>query len=73
MMSQIWFTTGPGNGLLHDGTKSLPGPMLTYHEWDNKELTGMQFEKKKKKKKKNFTVENDVEKLAGVSAQASVS
>ena len=23
---------GPGNGLLPDGTKPLPDPMLTYHQ-----------------------------------------
>ena len=27
----IWVNIGPGNGLLPDGTKPLPEPMLTYH------------------------------------------
>ena len=30
MVAEIWVNIGSGNGLLHDGTKSLPEPMLTY-------------------------------------------
>ena len=30
---QIWVNIGSGNGLLPDGTKPLPEPMLTYHQW----------------------------------------
>ena len=26
--------SGSGNGVLSDGTKSVSGPMLTYHQWD---------------------------------------
>ena len=29
---QIWVSIGSGNGLVSDGTKSLPEPMLTYHQ-----------------------------------------
>ena len=28
---EIWVDMGLGNGLLPDGTKSLPAPMLTHH------------------------------------------
>ena len=30
---QIWVNIGSGNGLLPDGTKPLPEPMLTDHQW----------------------------------------
>ena len=30
---QIWVKLGSGNGLLPDGTKPLPEPMLTDHQW----------------------------------------
>ena len=30
---QIWFCTRLGNGLAPDGTKPLPGPKLTFHQW----------------------------------------
>ena len=33
VMKQIWVTIGSGNGLLPDGTKPLPDPMLIYHHW----------------------------------------
>ena len=29
----IWFNNASGNGLLPDGTKPLPEPMLTNHQW----------------------------------------
>ena len=29
---EIWVTIGSGNGLLPDGTKPSPEPMLTYHQ-----------------------------------------
>ena len=32
MATQIWVNDGSGNGLLPDGTKPLPEPMLTYHQ-----------------------------------------
>ena len=34
MSSQIMVNTGSGNGLVPDGTKPLPEPMLTNHQWD---------------------------------------
>ena len=33
MATEIWVNIGSGNGLLPDGTKPLPEPMLTYHRW----------------------------------------
>ena len=33
MASWIWVNISSGNGLLPDGTKPLPDPMLTYHQW----------------------------------------
>ena len=32
MATYIWINIGSGNGLLPDGTKPLPEPMLTYHQ-----------------------------------------
>ena len=32
MMAYIWVNLGSGNGLLPDGTKQLPEPMLAYHQ-----------------------------------------
>ena len=32
MATQIWINFGSGNGLLPDGTKPLPEPLLTYHQ-----------------------------------------
>ena len=32
MVLEIWVNTGSGNGLLPDGTKPLPKPMLTDHQ-----------------------------------------
>ena len=32
MVIEILVNTGSGNGLLPDGTKPLPEPMLTYHQ-----------------------------------------
>ena len=31
MVTQIWVNIGSGNGLLPDGTKPLPEPVLSYH------------------------------------------
>ena len=33
MATENWVNIGSGNGLLPDGTKPLPKPMLTYHQW----------------------------------------
>ena len=35
---QIWINIGSGDGLLPDGTKPLPEPMLTYHQWGDVEF-----------------------------------
>ena len=35
--------TSSGNGLLPDGTKPLPEPMLTYELWGHVVVTGGQF------------------------------
>ena len=32
MAAENWVNIGSGNGLLPDGTKPLPEPMLTYHQ-----------------------------------------
>ena len=32
MVTEIWINIGSGNGLLPDGTKPLPEPMLTDHQ-----------------------------------------
>ena len=37
---------GSGNGLLPDGTKPLPEPMLIYHTWDPVILNEEQFHRK---------------------------
>ena len=34
MATKIWVNIGSGNGLLPDGTKPLPEPVLTCHLWD---------------------------------------
>ena len=33
MVMEIWVNVGSGNGLMPDGTKPLPQPMLTSHWW----------------------------------------
>ena len=38
-----WVITGSDNGLLPDGTKPLPEPMVTYCQLDPKEPTKVQF------------------------------
>ena len=32
MVTELWVNIGSGNGLLPDGTKPLPEPMLTDHQ-----------------------------------------
>ena len=36
-MMQILISISSGNGLVPDGTKPLPGPILTYDDWDHEE------------------------------------
>ena len=39
----IWVNIVPANGLLCNGTKPLPGPVLTYHRWSFLAFTCGQF------------------------------
>ena len=41
-----WHRSGPGNGLLPDGTMQLPEPMLAYHQYDPVTFIWGQFHKK---------------------------
>ena len=45
METQNWINIGSGNGLLPDGTKPLPEPMLTYQEWSPVAFTWEPFHK----------------------------
>ena len=40
----VWVNIGSGNGLLPDGTKPLPEPMLTSHSWGSMAFTWEQFQ-----------------------------
>ena len=44
--SEIWVNIGSGNGLLPDGTKPLPEPMLTDHQWSPVTFILGQFHKR---------------------------
>ena len=46
MATEIWINIGSGNGLLPDGTKPLPEPMLTYHQSSPVAFTWGQFHTK---------------------------
>ena len=35
----VWVNAGSGNGLLSDGAKPLPDPMLTHHHWGHDTIT----------------------------------
>ena len=39
----VWVNIGSGNGLLPEGTKPLPKPMLTYHQLGSAAITWEQF------------------------------
>ena len=39
----MWVNIGSGNDLLPNGTKPLPEPMLTYHQWIPVTITSGQF------------------------------
>ena len=43
MVTEIWVNIGSGNDLLPNGTKPLPEPMLTYHQWGSVAFTWEQF------------------------------
>ena len=38
MATEIWVNIGSGNGLLPDGTKPLPEPMLSDHQWSPSDI-----------------------------------
>ena len=38
MATEIWVNIGSGNGLLPDGTKPLPEPMLTDNQWSPSDI-----------------------------------
>ena len=38
MAAEIWINIGSANGLLPDGTKPLPEPMLTDHQWSPSDI-----------------------------------
>ena len=46
MATEIWVNIGSGNGLLPDGTKPLPEPMLTDHQWGPETFILGQFHKR---------------------------
>ena len=46
MATEIWVNIGSGNGLLPDGTKPLPEPMLTDHQWSPVTFILRQFHKR---------------------------
>ena len=45
MAAGIWVNIGSGNGMLPDGRKPLPEPLLTYHQWGTVISIGGQFQK----------------------------
>ena len=46
MVIWIWVNIGSGNGLVPDGTKPLPEPKLTNHQWGSVACTWEQFYRK---------------------------
>ena len=46
MATEIWVNIGSGNGLFPDGTKPLPEPMLTDHQWSPVTFILGQFHKR---------------------------
>ena len=46
MATEIWVNIGSGNGLLPDGTKPLPEPMLTDRQWSPGTFILGQFHKR---------------------------
>ena len=46
MATEIWVNIGSGNGLLPDGTKPLPEPMLTDPQWNPVTFILWQFHKR---------------------------
>ena len=63
MAIEIWVSIGSGNGLLLDGTKPLPEPILTFHQSGPVTITCGQFRKKKNHLSNfcsNFPVANEL-------------
>ena len=46
LQQEIWVNIGSNNGLLPDGTKPLPEPMLTGHQWSPVTFISGQFHKR---------------------------
>ena len=46
MATEIWVNIGSGNGFLPDGTKPIPEPMLTDHQWSPVTFILRQFHKR---------------------------
>ena len=46
MVTKMWVNIGSGNGLMPDGTKPLPEPVLTDHYWSPMTFILGQFHKK---------------------------
>ena len=46
MATKIWINIGSGDGLLRDGTKPLPEPLLTDHQWNPAPFLLGQFHKR---------------------------
>ena len=46
MASEILVNIGSGNGLVPNGTKPIPEPVLTYHQWGPATFIWGQFNKK---------------------------
>ena len=56
---QIWINIGSGNGLVPDGTKPLPEPMLTDHQWSPVTYISGQFHKRCLNHQSNFPEANE--------------
>ena len=47
METEIWVNIGSANDLLPDGTKPLPEPMLTDHQWSPSDIRIMAISQEK--------------------------
>ena len=43
MAEYVWLNTGSGDGLLPNGPKQVPEPVLTNHQWGSVTFTWEQF------------------------------
>ena len=64
MGTEIWVNIGSGNGLLPDGTKPLPEPMLTDHQWSPVTFISGQFHKRCLNHQSLKTVSNYMSKIS---------